>query len=156
MNPVWESIFAAIPDVGAWNNNIGELKRLAEENGPECKAAIAAEAERRGYLWSKTSRCYVHPWTLRIPNHGTRLLGVGWREGILRCLWVSENKTKRIRTKTFYEYGDVEHPVPKETAEKILRVPYPEHLHSQLVGKDKEGNNKFPVRQTDRIEEPLR
>ena len=56
---VWDSILSAIPSVEVWNTNLSELKRLATHYGPACKAYIAAEAQRRGYLWNRTSKQYV-------------------------------------------------------------------------------------------------
>ena len=38
---VWSAVCAAIPDVERWNTNLPELKRLAEQYGPECKAYFA-------------------------------------------------------------------------------------------------------------------
>lgn len=56
---VWAAVLDMIPDVERWNRNLGEFKRLTEEYGPECRAFILAEAERRGYLWSKATQQYV-------------------------------------------------------------------------------------------------
>ena len=82
---VWSAILDAIPDVERWNANLGELKRLSEQDGPECKAFIHAELERRGYLWSKESKCYVHPWQIRAVS-GKNIIGVGWRSGQLAVI----------------------------------------------------------------------
>jgi hypothetical protein len=90
---VWSSILAAIPDVAAWNRNLPEFKRLTEQYGQECRAFIKAEAERRGYLWSKDSREYMHPWRILACEHqGKRIVGVGWRSGQLAVIFTDKTR----------------------------------------------------------------
>jgi len=126
---VWKCILDAIPDVQVWNNNLGELRRVAEEYGPECKAYIAQEAERRGYLWSKASKAYVHPWRMVSCNHPGRLLGVGFRSGQIACIFSSKSGPVR--------YESVSHEIPGETAQKLVNSLYPDALYGKLI-KDKE------------------
>ncbi len=125
---LWSTILAAIPTVEAWNANLGELKRLAEQYGAECKAYIAAEAERRGYLWSSVSKAYMHPWRMIACDHPGRLLGVGWRSGQLACVFTS--KAGPVR------YESVATDIPAETAQKLVRSLCPDNLYKQLI-KDK-------------------
>ncbi len=125
---VWSSILAAIPDVDRWNRNLGEFKRLTEEYGPECRKYILAEAERRGYFYSKESKCYVHPWRMIACNYQGRLLGVGWRSGQLACIFTSKNGPVR--------YESVSHEIPAETAQKLVNSLYPDALYAKLI-KDK-------------------
>jgi hypothetical protein len=122
---IWDTILSAIPDVGAWNANLAELKRLVEEWGPECKTYIAKEAERRGYMWSKDSKCYVHPWKMIACNHPGRLIGVGWRSGQLACVFASKNGPVR--------YESVSHEIPKETAQKLVNSLYCDNLYNQII-----------------------
>lgn len=90
---VWSSILAAIPDVAAWNRNLPEFKRLTEQYGQDCRAFIKAEAERRGYLWSKDSREYMHPWRILACEHqGKRIVGVGWRSGQLAVIFTDKTR----------------------------------------------------------------
>jgi hypothetical protein len=125
---VWSSVLDAIPDVATWNANIGELKRLAAEYGPECREYIANEAERRGYLWSKESKGYVHPWRMIACNHPGRLIGVGWRSGQLACVFASKNGPVR--------YESVSLEIPAETAQKLVNSLYCDSLYAKLI-KDK-------------------
>ena len=122
---VWSSILSAIPDVATWNANLGEFKRLTEQYGPECKAFILAEAQRRGYMWSKLAKCYQHPWTIRACNHPGRLIGVGFRSGQLACVFASKSGPVR--------YESVSHEIPAETAQKLVNSLYPDNLYSQLI-----------------------
>jgi len=125
---VWSSILAAIPDVDAWNLNLPELKRLAEQYGDECRRFIAEEAERRGYMWSKLAKAYQHPWTIRACNHPSRLIGVGWRSGQLAAVFAAKEGPRR--------YESVSHEIPAETAQKLVNSLYPDNLYKQLI-KDK-------------------
>ncbi len=122
---VWSAILAAIPTVDAWNRNIGEFKRLTEQYGPECRAFIQAEAERRGYLYVKSAREYVHPWEMRACNHPGRLIGVGWRSGQLACVFTSKNGPVR--------YESVSHEIPAETAQKLVNSLYCDNLYNQII-----------------------
>ena len=122
---VWAAVLSAIPDVETWNRNLGEFKRLTEEYGPECRAYILEEAERRGYMWSKESKCYVHPWSVIACNHPGRLIGVGFRSGQLACVFTSKNGPVR------YESASVE--IPPETAQKLVNSLYPDNLYNQLI-----------------------
>ena len=125
---VWSAVLSAIPDVQTWNRNLGEFKRLTEVYGPECRAFILAEAERRGYLWSSVSKCYVHPWTVRACNHPGRLIGVGWRSGQLAAVFAAKEGPRR--------YESISHEIPAETAQKLVNSMYPDNLYKQLI-KDK-------------------
>jgi len=122
---VWSSILAEIPDVGRWNTN---MPRLVAENGPEFKKYAQAEATRRGYLWSPTSKCYVHPWKMIACNHPGRLIGVGWRSGQLACVFTSKNGPVR--------YESVSTEIPAETAKKLVNSLYCDSLYAKLI-KDK-------------------
>ena len=122
---VWSAVCAAIPDVERWNTNLPELKRLAEQYGPECKAYFAAEAGRRGYLWSKESKGYVHLWRMIACNHPGRLIGVGWRSGQLACVFGSKNGPVR--------YESVSFEIPAETAQKLVNSLYPDNLYNQII-----------------------
>lgn len=125
---VWSAILAAIPNVEVWNRNLPELKRLAAEYGEECKKYIAAEAERRGYLWSSASKAYVHPWRMIACDHPGRLIGVGWRSGQLACVFASKNGPVR--------YESESHEIPAETAQKLVNSLYCDALYKKLI-KDK-------------------
>jgi len=122
---VWQAVVSAIPDVEAWNRNLPELKRLAEEYGEECKKFLAAEAAKRGYCWSRLTRAYVHPWPMVACYHPGRLLGVGWRSGQLACVFVSKDGGVR--------YESESHEIPYATAEKLVRSPFPDKLYQQIV-----------------------
>jgi hypothetical protein len=122
---VWSAILDAIPDVGRWNKNLTEFKRLTEQYGQECRAFIKADAERRGYLWSKDSREYMHPWKMLACQHQGRLLGVGWRSGQLAVVFSSKNGPVR------YESESKE--IPAETAQKLVNSLYPDNLYKQLI-----------------------
>ena len=121
---VWSAVLAAIPDVDTWNRNLPELKRLAEEYGPDCKAFIHAEVERRGYLWSSVSKCYIHPWIMHACQ-GKNLIGVGYKGGQLAVIFASKEGPKR--------YESVSHEVPEEVAAKLARSPFPDKLYAQIV-----------------------
>ena len=125
---VWAAVLSAIPDVETWNRNLGEFKRLTEEYGPECRAYILEEAERRGYIWSKESKCYVHPWRVIACNHPGRLIGVGFRSGQLACVFTSKNGPVR--------YESVSHEISAETAQKLVNSLYCDSLYAKLI-KDK-------------------
>jgi hypothetical protein len=125
---VWSSILASIPDVAAWNRNLPEFKRLTEQYGEDCRAFIKAEAERRGYLWSKDSKEYIHPWKMLACQYLGRLLGVGWRSGQLAVVFSSTNGPVR------YESESKE--IPAETAQKLVNSLYPDALYKTLI-KDK-------------------
>ena len=125
---VWASVLSAIPSVDAWNRNIGEFKRLTEQYGDECRKYIKAEAERRGYIYSKESKCYVHLWKMIACNHPGRLIGVGFRSGQLACVFTSENGPVR--------YESVSHEIPAETAQKLVNSLYCDSLYAKLI-KDK-------------------
>lgn len=122
---LWSTILAAIPDVERWNANLGEFKRLTEQYGPECRQFILAEADRRGYIYSKESRCYAHPWRMIACDHPGRLIGVGWRSGQIACVFSSKNGPVR--------YESESREIPKETAEKLIRSLYPDNLYNQIV-----------------------
>ena len=122
---LWQSILDAIPTVEAWNANLEELKRLAAEHGPECKSFIAAEAERRGYLWSKASKQYTHPWRMIACSHPGRLIGVGWRSGQLACVFTGKNGPVR--------YESESHEIPAETAQKLVNSLYCDSLYRKLI-----------------------
>lgn len=111
---LWAAILDAIPDVDAWNRNLGELKRLAAEHGPECKKFIAAEAESRGYIWHGESKSYLLPWNMKAVQ-GKRVVGVGWREGQLAVVVATPDGHDR--------YESVRKDVPVTVAGKILRNP---------------------------------
>ena len=122
---VWASILSAIPTVDAWNANLPEFKRLTEQYGPECRAYIQAEAERRGYIYSKQSKCYAHPWKMIACNHPGRLIGVGWRSGQLACVFTSKNGPVR--------YESVSTEIPAETAQKLVNSIYSDALYKKLI-----------------------
>ncbi len=122
---VWSAILAAIPDVERWNANLGEFKRLTEQYGEACRAFILAEAERRGYLWSKESKQYVHPWRMLACNHPGRLIGVGFRSGQLACVFTSKNGPVR--------YESESHDIPAETAQKLVNSLYCDSLYKKLI-----------------------
>lgn len=122
---VWASILAAIPDVEVWNANLSEFKRLTEQYGLDCRTFVRAEAERRGYIYSKDSKCYVHPWKMIACNHPGRLIGVGWRSGQLACVFASKNGPVR--------YESVSHEIPAQTAQKLVNSLYPDNLYNQLI-----------------------
>ena len=122
---VWSAVLSAIPDVDVWNANLGEFKRLTEQYGDECRKFIVAEADRRGYMWSKESKCYFHPWKMIACNHPGRLIGVGWRARQLACVFGSKNGPVR--------YESVSHEIPPETAQKLINSLYPDNLYNQLI-----------------------
>lgn len=122
---VWSAILAAIPDVERWNRNLDEFKRLTEQYGPECREFIKAEAERRGYIYSKESHCYVHPWRMIACNHPGRLIGVGWRSGQLACVFTGKNGPVR--------YESESHEIPAETAQKLVNSLYVDALYRKLI-----------------------
>lgn len=119
---LWQSILDAIPDVERWNAN---LPRLVQENGPEFKAFAQAEAAKRGYLWSKASRQYAHPWRMIACNHPGRLIGVGWRSGQLACVFTGKNGPVR--------YESESHEIPAETAQKLVNSLYCDALYRKLI-----------------------
>lgn len=121
----WASVLELIPDVDTWNRNLSEFKRLTEKYGPECRAFILAEAERRGYMWSKESRSYAHPWRMIACNHPGRLIGVGWRSGQLACVFGSKNGPVR--------YESARTGIAAETAQKLVNSLYPDSLYNQLI-----------------------
>ncbi len=122
---VWASVLSAISDVEAWNRNLPEFKRLTEQYGPECRAFIRAEAERRGYLYSKESKCYVHPLKMIACNHPGRLIGVGWRSGQLACVFTSKNGPVR--------YESVIREIPAETAQRLVNSLYCDALYATII-----------------------
>ena len=122
---VWAAILAAIPDVERWNANLDEFKRLTEQYGPECREFIRAEADRRGYLWSKESKQYCHPWRMIACDHPGRLIGVGWRSGQLACVFASKNGPVR------YESESTE--IRAETAQKLVNSLYPDKQYALTV-----------------------
>jgi|GEM_PF-2440437 len=122
----WAAILDAIPDVETWNRNIPEFKRLAEQYGEECRKFIMDEAARRGYLYSKGSKCFVHPWHI-VACAGKNLIGVGWKSGQLAVVFASEDGARR--------YESVRHDIPKEIAQKLLNSPYPDALYQKIVKK---------------------
>ena len=125
---VWASILSAIPDVDRWNRNLPEFKRLTEKYGEPCREFIKAEAERRGYIWSSTSKCYFHPWVMTACNYPGRLIGVGWRSGQLACVFTSKNGPVR--------YESVSREIPAETAQKLVNSLYCDALYAKII-KDK-------------------
>ena len=125
---VWSAVLDMIPDVGTWNANIGEFKRLTEQYGEPCRAFIKAEAERRGYLYSKTAHEYVHLWRMIACKHPGRLIGVGFKSGQLAAVFASKNGPVR--------YESAAKDVPVETADKLVNSLYPDALYKKLV-KDK-------------------
>ena len=122
---VWSAVLDMIPDVGTWNANIGEFKRLTEQYGEPCRAFIKAEAERRGYMWSAIAKAYVHPWAMRACNHPGRIIGVGFKSGQLAAVFASKNGPVR------YESASKE--VPVETADKLVNSLYPDALYRKLI-----------------------
>lgn len=122
---VWAAVLDLIPSVEVWNQNLPEFKRLTEQYGDECRKYILAEAERRGYLWSKGSKEYTHPWRMIACNHPGRLIGVGWRSGQLACVFTSKNGPVR--------YESVSHEIPRETAQKLINSLYCDNLYNQLI-----------------------
>ncbi len=122
---VWSAVLDAIPNVEAWNANLGEFKRLTEQYGEPCREFIKAEAERRGYLWSGGSKCYFHPWRMIACNHPGRLIGVGWRSGQLAVVFGSKHGPVR--------YESVSMEIPAETAQKLVNSLYPDNLYNQLI-----------------------
>lgn len=125
MSAVCKSVLDAIPDVEAWNRNLEELKRLAKEHGDECKKIIADEAARRGYLWSRLAKQYVHPWQMIACNHPGRLIGVGFRSGQLAAVFQSKNGPVR--------YESESHEIDVDTAKKLVRSLYPDKLYRKLI-----------------------
>jgi hypothetical protein len=111
--------------VETWNRNLPELKRLVSEGGPDCKKFIAEEAEKRGYLWSKELKCYVHPWRMIACNHPGRLIGVGWRSGQLACVFGT--KAGPVR------YESESREIPEETAQKLVNSLYCDALYGKLI-----------------------
>lgn len=128
-NQEWKAVVDAIPNVDVWNRNLPELKRLAAEYGEDCRKFFAEEAARRGYLWSPTTRTYLHPWRMIVCQHPGRLLGVGWRSGQMRCAFAWKDGPA-------VHYESESHDIPRETAEKLVRAKYPDKLYQQIV-KDK-------------------
>lgn len=122
----WRSIVSAIPDIDTWNRNLAELKRVAERDGPECKAFFAAEAKRRGYIWSTLDKAYFLPWMLRACR-GKNLIGAGWREGQLAVVF--SHGTGSVR------YESESHDLPEVIADKLCNSPYPDKLYQQIVAK---------------------
>ncbi len=123
---IWSSVVAAIPDVETWNRNLPELRRLVEKYGPECKAFFAAEAKRRGYVWSTGDKAYFLPWMLRACR-GKNLIGAGWREGQLAVVFSHEAGSVR--------YESESHDLPEVIADKLCNSPYPDKLYQQIVVK---------------------
>ena len=121
----WAAILEAIPNVEVWNRNLSEFKRLTEKYGPECREFILAEAERRGYLWSADSKCYVHPWRMIACNHPVRLMGVGWRSGQLACVFNSKSGPVR--------YESESHEIEAQTAQKLVDSLYCDSLYKKLI-----------------------
>ena len=123
---LWSSILSAIPTVDVWNANLDELKRLAAKYGPECKAFFAAEAKRRGYIWSTLDKAYFLPWMLRACR-GKNLIGAGWRAGQLAVVF--SHGTGSVR------YESESHDLPEVIADKLCNSPYPDKLYQQIVAK---------------------
>ena len=121
----WAAVLNLIPDVDTWNRNLGEFKRLTEQYGQPCREFIKAEAERRGYLWSKESKTYAHPWRMIACNHPGRLIGVGWRSGQLAVVFGSKNGPVR--------YESVSTEIPAETAQKLVNSLYCDALYAKLI-----------------------
>lgn len=121
---LWATVLAAIEGVEQWNANLSEFKRLTEQYGEECREFIKAEAERRGYLWSKESKQYIHPWQMKACS-GKNVIGVGWKGGQLAVVFASKDGPRR--------YESVSFDVPIETAEKLVRSPFPDNLYQQIV-----------------------
>jgi hypothetical protein len=122
---VWAAVLELIPSVEVWNQNLAEFKRLTEQYGPECREFIKAEAERRGYLWSKESKCYTHPWRMIACNQPGRLIGVGWRSGQLACVFGSKNGPVR--------YESESHEIPPETAQRLVNSLYCDALYAKII-----------------------
>jgi len=122
---VWASVLSEIHTVEQWNANLPTFRRLTERYGEACREYIKAEAERRGYLYSKISKCYFHPWKMIPCNHPGRLIGVGFRSGQLACIFTSKNGPVR--------YESESHEIPRETAQKLVNSIYPDNLYNQLI-----------------------
>jgi hypothetical protein len=123
---VLQNTFDCIPDVATWNANIAELKRLADIYGAGAKSFIAAEAQRRGYIWATLTKEYCHPWDMRACNYPGRIIGVGWRSGQLATVFAGKDG-KPVR------YESVRHDVPEETMQKLVRSAYPDALYKKLI-----------------------
>lgn len=114
---VWASVLSAIPDVDIWNANIPELKRLTEKYGPECRAYIVAEANRRGYEYDRNLKAYRLPWKM-FAIKGRNVIAAGWQNGVLRLAFAGKGGAK------FWRYKGV----PEAEFEKLKRVPYPDRI----------------------------
>lgn len=122
---VWASILSAIPDVETWNRNIPEFKRLTEQYGPECREFIRAEADRRGYVYSKGSRCYALPWTMKACA-GKNIIGAGFRANQLAVVFASSDGPRR--------YESVRRDLDsKDIVKKLVSSPFPDSLYVKLV-----------------------
>lgn len=129
---VWSSILSAIPDVETWNRNLGEFKRLTEQYGPECRAFIKAEAERRGYMYDRELRAYRIPWKM-YALRGRNVIAAGWQEGVLRVAFAKDGAA------TFWRYKGV----PEAEFDKLRRVPFPDKIfHSNIRAKGYEATKE--------------
>lgn len=119
---VWASILSAIPDIDTWNRNLPEFKRLTEKYGPECRAYIVAEANRRDYVYNPELKEYRVPWKM-FAIKGRNVIAAGWKNGVLRVAFAGKGGAK------FWLYKGV----PEAEFEKLRRVPYPDKLFTTNI-----------------------
>jgi len=115
---IWESEFASIDSLQAWNNNVIGWMHL---RGDEYKRYAHAEAKKRGYEFDKPAMQYREPWKMHATK-GHNIIAVGWRNGVLRAAFASKEGAR------FYLYGDKEHPVPEAEMQKFINSPFPDRL----------------------------
>lgn len=122
---LWQTEFDNLLSVELWNLNVLPLMR---ERGDDFKKFAHAEAKARGYKYNAEKAEYIEGPIPVTGTKGRNLTAVGWRNGILRCVFERERNNISI-----YAYGDKENPVPKEEYLKLLKSPFPDKLFTQIV-----------------------
>lgn len=104
-----------------WNKNVIPWM---EERGIEYKRFAHTYAIKRGFSFDVAKHAYIIPWDMKATS-GKNLIGVGWKNGSLRCAFKAKGGERIYRSTT----SDV----PQEVYLKLLRSPYPDHLFTQIV-----------------------
>ena len=132
---VWGEEFSVLEDsastdtafLDVWNRNVIPWM---EQRGIEYKRVAHAYATKRGFVFDKEKHAYVIPCKMEA-TRGKNLIGVGWRDGVLRCAFASKSGPR------FYRSASI--PVPVEVFQKLLKVPFPDKLYGQIV------KGKYPM-----------
>lgn len=132
---IWQEEFASLEDATSdkvrflylFNRNVIPWM---EQRGIEYKRVAHVYATKRGFVFDKEKHAYVIPWKMEA-TRGKNLIGVGWRDGVLRCAFASKSGPR------FYRSASI--PVPVEVFQKLLKVPFPDKLYGQIV------KGKYPM-----------